>query len=109
MWKKLLTLYTIFGFSLLILVMLSLYSFQRFNAYIHYADAVDHNHELITSLYKLKIAMLETESRQRAFLLFQDTSFYLAYQEHANDVREQFISINNLLADDKEQQKRLFK
>lgn len=107
MWKKLLTVYVLFGISLAILIALSLYAFQRFNAYVQYADAVDRNHEIISDLNTLKVQLTEGENSQRAFILFSDSSFYFSFEHHLADVTKTFSDIYTRLKADANQRPRL--
>jgi signal transduction histidine kinase len=107
MWKKLLSIYLIFGLSLAILIALALYAFQRFNAFVKYGDAVDRNHELITELNSLKVALTEAENNQRAFMLFNDSSFYYKYEDYLENLRTTFKRVHLLLGTDSAQQRRL--
>jgi signal transduction histidine kinase len=109
MWKKILILFIVFGFSLMIIVGLSLYSFQRFNAYIQYADAVDHNHNFLSKLYKLKNKLLETESNQRSFLEFQDSSYFYAYASQVDEIKKTFSILSKEIQDNPDQEKKLHK
>jgi signal transduction histidine kinase len=107
MWKKLLSIYLIFGVSLAILIALSLYAFQRFNAFVKYGDAVDHNHALITELNTLKVALTEAENNQRAFMLFNDSSFYYKYEDYMDNLRTTFGKVHELIGKDSAQHRRL--
>ncbi|HYC83793.1 MAG TPA: ATP-binding protein [Chryseosolibacter sp.] len=107
MWKKLLTIYLIFGLSLAILIALSLYAFQRFSAYLKYAEAVDRNHSVLTQLNRLQIELAEVENNQRAFILFEDSSFHLRYGKYADKIRNTFAVIYDLIKSDPAQRKRI--
>jgi signal transduction histidine kinase len=107
MWKKLLSIYLIFGLSLAILIALSLYAFQRFNSFIKYGDAVDRNHAVITELNELKVALTEAENNQRAFMLFNDSSFYYKYEDYFENLRTTFRNVHLLLGEDSAQHRRL--
>jgi signal transduction histidine kinase len=107
MWRKLLSIYLIFGLSLAILIALSLYAFQRFNAFVKYGDAVDHNHALITELNELKVALTEAENNQRAFMLFNDSSFYYKYEDYLDNLRTTFGNVHSLIGKDSAQHRRL--
>ncbi len=107
MWKKLLSIYLIFGVSLAILIALSLYAFQRFNAFVKYGDAVDRNHAVITELNQLKVALTEAENNQRAFMLFNDSSFYFKYEDYLENLRTTFRKVHLLLGEDSAQHRRL--
>jgi len=107
MWKKLLTIYLIFGLSLAILIALSLYAYQRFNAYLKYAEAVDRNNTVLTQLNKLQIELAELENNQRAFLLFEDSTFYRHYVNYSARIRNTFSTIYNLIKADPPQRKRI--
>jgi signal transduction histidine kinase len=107
MWKKLLTIYLIFGLSLAILISLSLYSFQRFNSFLKYAELVDRNNDVLTQLNELQIQLAEIENNHRAYILFNDTSFHVAYDSIRSQVRTTFGKIYQLLKGDPDQRKRL--
>jgi signal transduction histidine kinase len=107
MWKKLLTIYLIFGLSLAILIALSLYAFQRFNAYLKYAEAVDRNQTVLTHLNELQIELAETENNQRAFILFEDSAFYRNYVRHSSSIRNTFATIYDVIKSDGSQRKRI--
>lgn len=107
MWKKLLIVYLVFGLSVAILAALSLYAFQRFDAYREYGLAVDRNHYIINELNKLRIDLTEGENNQRAFILFKDSTFYDKYEDYVDEVRQTFQRIHTLLAKEPEQRKRL--
>jgi signal transduction histidine kinase len=107
MWKKLLAVSLIFIVSVVILITLSLYSFQRFNAYVQYSNAVDHHHVLRSELSQLRLILVDLENNQRAFLLFSDSTFLEKYTNHEQSIRETFASIHKLIKDDPDQRKRL--
>jgi signal transduction histidine kinase len=107
MWKKLLTIYLIFGLSLAILIALSLYAFQRFNAYVKYAEGIDRNHTILTHLSELQIDLAEVENNQRAFILFEDSAFYERYEAYRGRIRNTFSTIYDLIKADPAQQKRI--
>ncbi|HYG04122.1 MAG TPA: ATP-binding protein [Chryseosolibacter sp.] len=107
MWKKLLIVYLVFGLSVAILAALSLYAFQRFNAYVEYGQAVDRNHYIISELNALRIQLTEGENNQRAFIIFNDSSFYHKYEEYVNELTRTFARIHHLLGNDSQQRKRL--
>lgn len=107
MWKKLLIVSLVFGLSVIILITLSIYSFERFDAYVKYADAVDHHHTFLTSLHKLRQNLVEIETNQRAFLLFNDSSFADKYAALVLDVKSKFASVHRLANKNIEQQKRV--
>jgi len=109
MWKKLLTLYGIFAFSLALLVTLSLYSFQRFAAYVNFADAVDHHHLLISQLNKLSADLGQAQNDQRSFLLYNDSAYAHRFFRTTEDIKTSFASLYSLMKADHEQQKRLHK
>jgi signal transduction histidine kinase len=108
MWKKLLTLYAIFAVSLAFLVMLSLYSFQRYNAYVNYADAIDHHHLLLTQLTKLNAQLEEVQNHQRGFLLYDDSVFLHRFAGTTETIKTSFAAIHALTQNNVEQQKRVF-
>jgi signal transduction histidine kinase len=107
MWKKLLTVSLIFVVSVVILITLSLYSFQRFNAFVKYTEAVDHHHVLRSELNQLRLILVELENSQRAFLLFEDSAFLEEYSGQEKKIKETFALIYGLTSTDREQQKRL--
>ena len=107
MWKKLLTVSLIFIVSVVILIVLSLYSFQRFDGFIRYTDAVDKHHRLLTELNHMKLSLTSLESKQRAFLLFEDSSFLQPYEENKKLLIEKFTTLLLLTKADQEQQRRL--
>jgi signal transduction histidine kinase len=108
MWKKLLTLYGIFAVSLAVLVGLSLFSFQRYNAYVNYTGAVDHHYLLLTELYKLKTHLTEAGSYQRGLLLYNDSTFLNHYDSSVQAIKVSFAAVHNLTSNDKDQQKRSY-
>lgn len=105
--KKVLIISIFLVVSLFSLVSLSIYSFQKFNSYIRYASAVDHHHLLLSELTKLRIDLTAIENNQRSYLLFNDTTFYEAYSQYPDSIKNTFKSINNFIKGDTEQQKRL--
>jgi signal transduction histidine kinase len=107
MWKKLLTVSLIFIFSVVILITLSIYSFQRFDSYVRYADAVEHHHVLITALDQLQIQLAEIETNQRAFLLFNDSSFYHEYQRYIEVLKKTFSEVHQFTEGNQAQLRRL--
>jgi signal transduction histidine kinase len=107
MWKKLLIVSLIFAISVVILIVLSLYSFQRFNGYVQYTDAVDRHHVLLTQLNELKLNLAEMENYQRAFLLFNDSTFLTGYEARKNKIKDVFASVHRLTKNDRGQQKRM--
>jgi signal transduction histidine kinase len=108
MWKKLLTIYGIFAVSLAVLVGLSLYSFQRYNAYVNYTDAVDHHYLLLTELYKLKTHLTEAENYQRGLLLYEDSTFLDHYNRCVQSIKSSFGTVHQLTSSDSDQQKRAY-
>src|SRR5687768_6432449 len=108
MWKKLLTIYGIFAVSLAVLVGLSLYSFQRYNAYVNYTDAVDHHYLLLTELYKLKTHLTEAENYQRGLLLYEDSTFLDHYNKCVQSIKSSFGTVHQLTSSDSDQQKRAY-
>jgi signal transduction histidine kinase len=109
MWKKLLTIYAVFAISLAVLVGLSLFSFQRYNAYVNYTDAVDHQYTMLTALYELKALLMEAENKQRGLLLYEDSTFYDQYASSVQDIKQCFGRVHTLASQDRDQQKRLYK
>jgi signal transduction histidine kinase len=109
MWKKLLTISLIFAVSLIILIALSLYAFQRFDGYVRYADAVGHHHRLLTKLHQLRVELSEVETQQRSFLLFGDSSYYNRYYELIPKIKETFSGIDKLIHHNSQQRLRMKK
>jgi signal transduction histidine kinase len=107
MWRKLLTVSLIFVVSVVILITLSMYSFERFNAFVQYTKAIDHHHILRSELNQLKLDLVSLENTQRAFMLFNDSSFLLDYAAHENKIKQTFASIHEATKTDSQQQKRL--
>jgi signal transduction histidine kinase len=107
MWKKLLTLSLIFAVSVVILIVLSVYAFQRFDGYVQYADAVNKHHLLLTELRKLNLELAEIETSQRSFLLFNDSSYYQKFNEQIPVIRETFGKILPLITKNEEQKERM--
>jgi signal transduction histidine kinase len=100
MWKKLLIVSLIFGFSLAILIALSLFSFQRFDAYVSYADGIDEHHTLLKHLSNLRVQLVSLENYERGYLLFSDTSYYQNYTATQDSIRKTFSTVFQLTRDD---------
>jgi signal transduction histidine kinase len=109
MWKKLLTISLIFAISVVILIALSLYAFERFDGYVRYTNAVEHHHQLLSELRKLSVHLAEVETRQRAFLLFNDSSYYSEYYELIPRIKESFAAISKVVHSNPDQRKRVEK
>jgi signal transduction histidine kinase len=107
MWRKLLTVSLIFVISVVILITLSVYSFERFNAFVQYTKAIDHHHILRSELNELKLNLVSLENTQRAFLLFNDSVFLQDYTAHETRIKQTFASIHESTKTDADQQKRL--
>jgi signal transduction histidine kinase len=107
MWKKLLTIYLIFGLSLAILIALSLYSFQRFNAYMQHAEAVERNHNVLSNLDQLRIDLTAVEKNQRTYILFTDSTFLREYDRSQLRVRQTFSDLFEIIEKDPDQTKRM--
>jgi signal transduction histidine kinase len=107
MWKKILMISLIFAVSVVILITLSLYSFQRFNAFIKYSDAIDEHQVLLNSLHKLRVDLISLEDQQRAFLLFSDSSFLTSYENLEKQIMQSFSRVYELTKNNVDQQKRL--
>ncbi|MBT1702425.1 ATP-binding protein [Chryseosolibacter indicus] len=107
MWKKLLVVSVVFGMSVFILITLSIYSFQRFDTYVRYADAVDHHQTMLTALNKLRQDLIEVETNQRGFLLFNDTSFHIKFLSLVNGVKSKLSTVYDLTKNNTEQLNRV--
>lgn len=107
MWKKLLTVSLIFAVSVILLTMLSLYSFQRFDAFVKYTEATEHHHFVLKELSHLRLDLQEMESNQRAFLLFQDSSYLSLYQLDGLRIKQTFSSLIQHMKDRPEQRRRI--
>jgi len=107
MWKKLLTVSLIFAASVVILIMLSLYSFQRFDVFVRYTEATENHHLALTELSHLRLDLHEMESNQRAFLLFQDSSFLSLYQLNKVKIKQTFAALIQHMKLQPDQQRRI--
>src|SRR5688572_15084752 len=107
MWKKLLIVSLIFAISVVILIMLSLYSFQRFDAFVRYTEATEKHHLLLSELSLLRIRLTEMENNQRAFLLFEDSSLLNNYRMSEIQVKQVFSSLHQRTKNQPDQQRKL--
>jgi signal transduction histidine kinase len=107
MWKKILTIYLIFGLSLAILIALSLYAFQRFNTYIKHAEAVDRDHRVLNRLNELRIQLGALTTYQRNHILFNDSSYLEDFENKQEEIRKTFGDLYAIIRDDPEQRRRM--
>jgi signal transduction histidine kinase len=107
MWKKLLTVSLIFAVSVVILIMLSLYSFQRFDAFVRYTEATERHHALLSELSMLRVRLTEMENNQRAFLLFEDSTLLSRYKMSEIQVKQVFSTIHERTKGQADQQRRI--
>jgi signal transduction histidine kinase len=107
MWKKLLIIYLIFGLSLAILIALSLYAFQRFNAYVKHAEAVERDHHILNRLNELRIHLGSLTTYQRNYLLFSDSTYLTDFDHKQSEIVNTFADLYQLIREDPEQRKRM--
>src|SRR5687768_14043427 len=105
MWKKILTVTLIFAFSVVGLVALSLFSFQRFDNYITYSDEVNRHYALIKHLNNLRVDLVQIENAEQGFLLYDDSTYYQTFHEEITQIKESFLQLYKLTESDPDQNK----
>lgn len=93
-------LYTLFGISLIILVVFSLLFYSRLNALIRYSDDADKVHNTILQFEKLESCVKDGENAGRGFILTKDSSFLEQSEEFNALIYPTIDSLRKLLKDD---------
>lgn len=109
MWKNLLTITLIFAASVVGIIVLSVYAFQRFNSYITYTEAVNDHYKVLEQLHELKIELIHLEDNQRGFLLFNDSLFLDRFNTHQQKILKNFSTLWEMVKADSRQKENLQK
>lgn len=92
--------YTSFGVSLLILLVLSLLFYRRLHLLVRYSDDADHAYEVILNLKKLENHVKDVETSGYGFMLTKDTSFLEQMKEFKQEVNLSLDSLRTLVKKD---------
>jgi signal transduction histidine kinase len=93
-------LYTSFGISLIILLVLSLLFYRRLDLLVQYSDDADHAYEVILNLKKLENHVKDVETSGRGYMLSRDSSFLEQREEFKHAVILSIDSLRTLLKND---------
>jgi signal transduction histidine kinase len=93
--------------SFVLMVLLSLFSIERFVTYTSYSDKVTHSNKVIANLFKIEVSLKDLDRAERGYILTHDTS-YLRFSNNAVDsLRPALVELEQLLAQDHDQNKNI--
>lgn len=93
-------LYTVFGISLVVLVILSLLFYQRLNLLVRYSDDADHAYNVLMHFERLENSVKDFETSGRGFMLTRDTNFLQQMHEFQAEIQPTVDSLRKLLDED---------
>lgn len=105
--RNLLLVYGAFAVSLIILIILALLFFQRFESLVSYSTQVDHTYQVITQLNKLENYIKDAETGQRGYFLTKDSSFLEPYLQFSGNIKPTMQRLEDLLSNNTTQRTRL--
>lgn len=105
--KRLAIIVIAFSISFVLMVLLSLFSVERFVTYTSYADKVTHTNKVIANLYKTEVALKDLDRSERGYILTHDTSYLRFLNIAIDSLRPAFMQLEVLLSQDHEQEKNI--
>ena len=97
----------LFFLSLLVLVVLSLLSYQRIQDLITYSGEVEHTHRVLNKTEEVLSLMKDAETGQRGFLLTHSPAFLEPYHQSLAHIKRSCDSLRRLTGDNPRGQLRL--
>lgn len=90
-----------------LVIILSITSYSRINAFIESVVAVNNTTQVTLELEKIKATLREAETTKRGYLLTHDEQFLEAFTNSLNQYPKQIALVKELTSDNPEQQKSL--
>lgn len=97
----------LFLVSLLVLVALSLLSYQRIKDLITYSDAVENTYRALNKTEEVFSLLKDAETGQRGFILTHSRTYLEPYYQSLSLIRRSYDSLRRLTADNPRQQLRI--
>ena len=94
------SLYSLFGVSLVVLVVFSFIFFSRHKSQLEYSREADRSHDIIYQLQKLQGSLKDFESSGRGFMLTLDSSYIANREEYIKDGNDAMDSLMRLFEND---------
>lgn len=96
-----------FGIVLVIFVVIGSVSYRSVTGLVAAADWVDHTHEVISEMVKMREAMREMDTGQRTFMLTGDENLLVSWRSAQDSLRKAAQQLRTLTVDNPRQQARL--
>lgn len=90
-----------------LVIILSIFSYDRINAFIDSAASVNHTTQVTLELEKFKGALRDAETAKRGYLLTHDAMFLDAFTKALREYPQHIKTVKELIFDNPEQQKSL--
>src|SRR5438270_3966465 len=95
----------VFILTLLFIIGNSIFSFQKIRSIYDNERLVDHTHTVIYALNDALVALLNTETAQRGYLINPESDFLAIYNKYVPIVNQRITDVNTLTKDNPHQQK----
>ena len=96
-----------FTLSLLLLAIMAAASYYNISSLVTSMDWVQHSHQVLVELEKVKVLLAEAEAAQRGFDVSGDKDFLAPYNENVPEIKRLLASLRALTSDNPMQQKRM--
>lgn len=97
----------LFFISLLVLVVLSLLSYQRIRQFATYSESVEHTYRVLNKTDEVFSLMKDAETGQQGFMLTHSRAFLEPYHQSLSFINRSYTSLRQLTTDNPGQQLRL--
>ncbi len=94
----------VFGISLAVLLLLSIFTFSRLSAFKTYTEVVDHSNQVLNQIVGLRSGFKSLMANQRSYLVTKEPKYYEDFQAERDSLRSSVRIFKRLTQENKVQQ-----
>ncbi len=101
--KRLLIIGTAFCVSFILMVILSLYSMERFTTYSNYANLTDHTNTVIQRILRTELSLRDIDRAERGYMITNDTMYLRFFNNAIDSIQYSLENIASIISNPKQQ------